>query len=272
MQGEGDEVRGVAACVERRVEHGADGFVGAALGDDVFSVEGAGVVIPQWNVADLGREVVGAEVEGDFAVVEDGDAILQNRAAYGQIEEFVLRVAGGRSFWLWLIRGAVGIDDEVDDRVVSFEIIQADLRAEKGEDLEADEEAIDVGVGDLVRGFKSVDGQVVGFELEMSEAPVKALELDAAAGGFLQFGDHRAADAVPERGGVRPPGKTRGDEEDEEQNPAEDIQHDAQDAALYGSAGGLQTLKARGFVLRRLGRGVHSEDPVLVLVRPRSAL
>ena len=76
----------VAAEVDRRVDDGVHRSVGAALRDDVFSVQRADVVVAQRNVADLRGEIVGGEVEGNRALVQNRNAVVDDGAADGEVE------------------------------------------------------------------------------------------------------------------------------------------------------------------------------------------
>ena len=104
LEREGDEGGGVAADVERRIDDGVNGNVGAALRDDILSVQRADVAVAHGNVVDLGGEIVGGEVEGDGALIEDRNAVENDGAAYGEIENLVFAVAGGGMLWLRLVR------------------------------------------------------------------------------------------------------------------------------------------------------------------------
>ena len=55
---------------------------------------------------------------------------------------------------------------------------------------------IGVCVWDFACGFQSVNREVVGFELQLGEVPVKFFELDPSAGDLLQFGDHFEPNAI----------------------------------------------------------------------------
>ena len=59
------------------------------------------------------------------------------------------------------------------DRMLALKQIQADLRLKKRDDLGANEKPVDVGIGNLAGCFKTVNGQVVGLELQMQQMPAK---------------------------------------------------------------------------------------------------
>ena len=86
----------------------------------------------------------------------------------------------------------------MNDRPVEPEILQVNSRLQKGDDVQPHVGAIGVRIGQLVRRFTAVDGQIVGFKFELPQVPVKGLELNPAAGGIFQSGDHLAANKVLE--------------------------------------------------------------------------
>ena len=79
---------------------------------------------------DLGVEVAGGEIEGDGAVVEDGEAVGKLHLACLQIEQLVRQRlgAGAGAPGDRLVGVAVGIDDEMKVRLVYMQIREADPR------------------------------------------------------------------------------------------------------------------------------------------------
>src|SRR5277367_6489950 len=87
---------------------------------------------------------------------------------------------------MWLVGASIRINDQVKDRMLALEKIQARLRSQKRDDLRLDEEPVDVRVRNFARGLESVDGQVVGLELEAYQMPAERAHLHAATGRLLK--------------------------------------------------------------------------------------
>ena len=69
-------------------------------------------------------------------------------------------------------------------------------------DLQARDNAVHVGKGNLGGGLAAVDGDTAHVDLEEKRSGMDAADFDAAPGDALHFGDEAAADQRLERGGV----------------------------------------------------------------------
>jgi hypothetical protein len=106
---------------------------------------------------------------------------------------FIARAFG---FGVRLVGRSVGVNDEMNDRMVSFQVVKADLGSKEGDDFYTDKEPVDVRIGDLSRRFEAVDGEVVGLELEAQQTPAEGPQLNATSGSSLKNGDDSLTHAI----------------------------------------------------------------------------
>jgi len=154
------------------------------------------------DIGDGDAKIVGCEIKGDGPLVDDCGAVVQDGAVYLEVEDGVgdgLVIFGGDPR-VRLIGRAVGIDDQVDGGTVQLEVVEPDPGtedggAEEGDDFHAHEDALGMGIRCFAGGLEAMDGEVIGFELEVKQAPAEGSEFDAATGGAFENIDDFLADA-----------------------------------------------------------------------------
>jgi hypothetical protein len=82
----------------------------------------------------------------------------------------------------------------MDYGLLENDITKAKLGTDERADLEARNNPICVGQGNLGCGLAAVDCNLANVSLQAKRRGVNASDLDATAGNALQFGDEAAAD------------------------------------------------------------------------------
>ena len=192
------------------------------------------------HVLQLDTEIVSRQIEGCRLLVDDRQAIVQLGAIHLKVEErvgygFVVRAFG---FGMRLVGRAVGINDEMNDRMVSFQVVKADLRSKEGDDFHADEEPVDVRIRDLSRRFEAVDGEVVGLEFEAQQTPAEGPQLNPASCSSFKYGDHSLTYAIFKLRRARVPHDTADEEGGEREQYEAQLPPVAPQSAVPGWRGG----------------------------------
>ncbi len=154
-------------------------------------------------------KIVRGQVKRNGFIVQQHDAVGQFHLACLQIQQRVQHrlIAGAFRLRYRLVGGAVLIDDQVNVRLVHMqqrkrdELHGARAVGRMGEQVlqrDADQDTVGGQVGCLARSFQSVDDQPIGLYRQMPKAEVNRLQVNPAAGRFLQCGNKRLAHAVLE--------------------------------------------------------------------------
>jgi hypothetical protein len=92
-----------------------------------------------------------------------------------------------------MIDGAVGVDDDVDDRIVEHYRVKTDLGAQGRNYFYASNDAVNMDEGDFAWGLATVDGQIADVDLKAERNGMQATDFDAAAGDALHLSDEALA-------------------------------------------------------------------------------
>src|SRR5260221_4903438 len=166
-----------------------------------------GFILPaQQGIIQKQGHVAGIKIERHFLVFPEDLAALYLDVRNRKRDELFHRpLARGKAYRR---RGnvgrAVGIDNDMGDRMLENQRMQPYRGAEQRNDFQLRLHAVDPEKWDLVRGFATVDGKVASIHAEAEGDGVKFAEFDAAAGDFLDRRDDPAANELLNgiRGGV----------------------------------------------------------------------
>ena len=191
-------------------------------------------------VLQLDTEIVGRQIEGCRLLIDDRQPIVQLGAIHLKVEErirdgFIARAFG---FGVRLVGRAVGVNDEMNDRMVSFQVVKADLGSKEGDDFYTDEEPVDVRIGNLSRRFEAMDGEVVGLEFEAQQTPAEGAQFNAASCSSFKNGDHSLAHAIFKLRRARVPHDTADEQGGEHEQDEAHLPPVAPQSAVPGWRGG----------------------------------
>src|SRR5882762_284901 len=176
------------------------------------------ILPPQQGVIQKQRHVAGVKIKRHFFVFPEEFAALHLDARNRKRDEFFHRtLAGRKANWR---RGdvgrAIGIDNDMGDRVLENQRMQSDGGAEQRNDFQLCLHAVDPKKWNLIRSLAPVDSEVASINAQAERDGVKFPEFDAAARDFLKRRDHSAANQLLK--GIR----SRVPAERSEYNQAED--------------------------------------------------
>ena len=145
------------------------------------------------------------------------------------------------------VGGAIGIVNDVDDRMIEHQRMQSDGGAEERNDFHFRLQAVDVQKWGLILSFATVDGQVANVHAQAERDGVQFSQFDASAGEFLRRRDHSTANPQLKRIGGDVPGEQT--ESDQTEN-AERQKEFPQDAPALGRSrlGGVRRGSVGGSV------------------------
>ena len=111
-----------------------------------------------------------------------------------------LGIAASGVFDLWpgLVGAAVRIGDDVDHWMVHANVAQSNLLLHDIQNFGAHQQVIRVKVGDLVRSFEPMNGQIADVDLQSGEIPAQGGKFNTAAGHDFQFVNDLEPDPVAE--------------------------------------------------------------------------
>ena len=152
-------------------------------------------------IGHLRLKVIRGEVEWDLAIIHQQYSITEIGTTDRQVEELLhaLRIAL-LCFRLGRIGRAVGISDEVNDRMLESDILEMHTHLQNGNNAQSDDDAVGMHVWCLVWRFASMDGQTVSVKFQLPKIPVKSLQFNSAASRIFQGSDHLAAYQVLKAG------------------------------------------------------------------------
>src|SRR5208337_3827795 len=163
------------------------------------NLQGAVKTLVSVVVVSRNTDVVCAEVQRQLLIVQQQHAVAKIGTPDGQIKKLLHWLhSTALDLRLGCVGAPVGIDDEVNDWILKPQIPKVHSRLQERNNVQAHVRAIGMHIRQLRRPFATVDGQIAGIKFQLAEVPVEGLQIDPAAGGIFERGDHLAPDEVPE--------------------------------------------------------------------------
>ena len=157
---------GVGSETEFRGSHPGKGAAIEEFGIDQAELELAVIPAPEEGIVHLKGSVASSEVKWDGLVVPEDLAVAKFEMIDGKSEELL---DGGLAFdgvdsSRREIGGAIGIESYVDHGLVEDDFVESKFGTEKRADLQASDDTVHVGKGNIGGGLTAVDGDIAYVE------------------------------------------------------------------------------------------------------------